>query len=150
LDPGDLVITEAPSYFVYQGTLLSQGVRTLSVPMDDHGMEMDALEELLQRLDRNGELDRLRMIYVCDYFQNPSGRTLSLPRRHRLLELAQQYSRRQRILILEDAAYRESRYEGPDLPTIKSLDHDNAQVILAMTFSKSCSPGLKTGYGFLP
>src|SRR5206468_6938190 len=76
LDPGDLVITEAPSYFVYQGTLNSLGVRTLSVPMDEEGMKTDALEELLARLERTGELDRLRLIYVCDYFQNPSGLTL--------------------------------------------------------------------------
>src|SRR5262249_28080849 len=122
LDPGDLVITEAPSYFVYQGTLTSMGVRTLAVPMDEHGMDTDALEDLLKRLDRTGELDRLRLIYVCDYFQNPSGLTLSLPRRQRLLELAQRYSRKHRLLILEDAAYRELRYEGPDLPSIKSFD----------------------------
>jgi 2-aminoadipate transaminase len=150
LNPGDLVIAEAPSYFVYQGTLNSLGVRTLAVPMDDEGMNVEALEELLARLDRSGELERLRLIYVVDYFQNPSGLSLSLPRRRRVLELARRYSRRHRVFVLEDAAYRELRYEGPDLPTIKSLDGDNAHVILAMTFSKSCSPGLKTGYGFLP
>jgi len=76
-------------------------------------MDTDALEALLARLEQSGDLDRVRLIYVVDYFQNPSGRTLSLPRRQRLLELARQYSRRQRILILEDAAYRELRYEGP-------------------------------------
>jgi 2-aminoadipate transaminase len=150
LDPGDLVITEAPSYFVYQGTLISQGVRTLAVPMDEDGMNVDALAELLARLERTGELDRLRLLYVCDYFQNPSGLTLSLPRRQRILELARRYSRGHRILILEDTAYRELRYEGPDLPSIKSFDADNRHVILAMTFSKPCSPGLKTGYGLLP
>src|SRR5581483_8691755 len=150
LDPGDIVITEAPSYFVYQGALTSFGVRTLSVPMDEQGMNTDALEELLVRLDRTGELDRLRMIYVCDYFQNPSGLTLALPRRQHLMELAQRFSRRHRIFILEDAAYREVRYEGPDLPSIKSFDRTNSQVILAMTFSKPLAPGLKTGYGFLP
>src|SRR5262249_43817583 len=86
LDPGDLVITEAPSYFVYQGTLNSLGVRTLSVPMDEHGMDTDALADLLARLERSGELGRLRMIYVVDYFQNPSGLTLSLERRRHLVE----------------------------------------------------------------
>jgi 2-aminoadipate transaminase len=149
-NPGDLVITEAPSYFVYQGTLASLGVRTLAVPMDEQGMKTDALAELLERLEHTGELARLRLIYVCDYFQNPSGRTLSLARRRHLLELVQRFSRHQRILILEDAAYRELRYDGPNLPSIKSLDAANQFVILAMTFSKPCSPGLKTGYGFLP
>lgn len=150
LDPGDIVLTEAPSYFVYQGTLNSLGVRTLSVPMDEQGMNTDALEELLTRLEKSGELERLRLIYTCDYFQNPSGRTLSLPRRRHMLELARRLSRRQRIFILEDAAYRELRYDGVDIPSIKSFDTDNTHVILAMTFSKSLSPGLKTGYGFLP
>jgi 2-aminoadipate transaminase len=150
LDPGDLVITEAPSYFVYQGTLNSMGVRTLAVPMDEEGMNVDALEELLARLEGAGEIDRLRLIYVCDYFQNPSGLTLSLARRQQLLDLVERYSRHQRIFILEDAAYRELRYDGPDLPSIKSFDRANRHVILAMTFSKPCAPGLKTGYGFLP
>jgi 2-aminoadipate transaminase len=150
LDPGDIVITEAPSYFVYQGTLNSLGARTLSVPVDECGMNTDALADLLARLERAGELERVRMIYVVDYFQNPSGLTLSLPRRQHLLELARRYSRRHRILVLEDAAYRELRYEGPDLPSIKSFDTDNRHVLLAMTFSKPCAPGLKTGYGLLP
>jgi 2-aminoadipate transaminase len=147
LDPGDLIITEAPSYFVYQGTLNSMGVRTLSVPMDEQGMDTDALAELLARLERSGELPRLRLIYVCDYFQNPSGLTLSLPRRQQLLELAQRYSRNQRLFILEDAAYRELRFHGPDVPSIKSFDTRNETVIEALTFSKPC---LKTGYGLLP
>src|SRR5437667_8164912 len=59
LNPGDIVITEAPSYFVYQGTLNSIGVRTLTVPMDEHGMNTDALAELLARLERTGEIDHL-------------------------------------------------------------------------------------------
>jgi 2-aminoadipate transaminase len=149
-DPGDFIITEAPSYFVYQGTLNSLGVRTLAVPMDEHGMDTDALESLLGDLERSGELARLRAIYVCDYFQNPTGLTLSLPRRRRLVELARRFSHDRRIVILEDAAYRELRYDGQNLPSIKSFDPDNQYVVLAHTFSKPCAPGLKTGYGLLP
>lgn len=150
LNPGDIVITEGPSYFVYHGILGSLGVRTLTVPMDDEGMNTDALEELLGRLEASGELPRVKLIYTVDYFQNPTGLTLSLPRRRRVLELAQRFSKTQRILILEDAAYRELRFMGSDVPTIKSLDRTNEYVILAMTFSKPLSPGLKTGYGVLP
>jgi 2-aminoadipate transaminase len=150
LNPGDLVIAEAPSYFVYQGTLTSAGVRTLTVPIDEQGLNTDALEELLVQLERTGELARLKLIYVVDYFQNPTGLSLSLPRRRRLMELAERFSRAQRILILEDAAYRELRYDGPDLPTVKSFDRANEHVILAMTFSKPCAPGLKTGYALMP
>jgi 2-aminoadipate transaminase len=150
LDPGDIVITEAPSYFVYHGVLTSLGLRVLSVPMDEHGMVTDAMEELLAELDRTGELERVRLIYTIDYYQNPTGLTLSLPRRQHLLELARRYSKHQRIFILEDAAYRELRYDGVDLPSIKSFDETNEHVILTMTFSKPAAPGLKTGYGLLP
>jgi 2-aminoadipate transaminase len=150
LNPGDLVIAEAPSYFVYQGTLTSAGVRTLTVPIDEHGLNTDALEELLERLERSGELNRLKLIYVVDYFQNPTGLSLSSPRRQRLVELVKRFSRTHRIFILEDAAYRELRLDGPDLPSTKRFDRDNEHVILGMTFSKPCAPGLKTGYGLMP
>ncbi len=150
LDPGDIVITEAPTYFVYQGVLQSAGARVHAVPMDADGLNTDALDELLRRLDRAGELGRVKLIYTCDYYQNPTGLTLSMQRRRKLLELARQYSRSHRILILEDAAYRELRYEGEDLPSIKSFDTRNEHVIWTSTFSKPCAPGLKTGYGILP
>ncbi len=150
LDAGDVVITEAPFYFVYHGVLQSKGVRVLSVPMDAEGMDTDALEQLLERLQHSGEMDQLKLIYTVDYFQNPTGLSLSLPRRRRLVELARRFSRRHRILIVEDAAYRELRYDGPDLPSIKTLDERNEFVVSTYTFSKACAPGLKTGYGFLP
>jgi 2-aminoadipate transaminase len=118
--------------------------------MDDQGMDVDALEELLQRLDRSGEIGRVKLIYVQDYFQNPTGLTLSLARRQRLVALAERYSRKHRILILEDAAYRELRYEGDDLPSLKKFDPDNRFVVWTSTFSKPCAPGLKTGFGVLP
>ena len=150
LDPGDIVITEAPSYFVYHGILDSLGIRTLTVPMDDEGMNTDALAELLARLESSGELPKVKLIYTVDYFQNPTGLTLSLARRPQLVELARRFSKTRRILILEDAAYRELRFSGADVPSIKSFDRANEHVILAMTFSKPLAPGLKTGYGVLP
>lgn len=150
LDPGDIVITEAPSYFVYHSILASMGVRTLSVPMDEEGMQTDALEELLTDLEKAGELPKVKLIYTVDYFQNPTGLTLSLPRRKHLLELTRRFSKVNRILILEDAAYRELRFAGDDILSVKSFDRDNQHVILGMTFSKPLSPGLKTGYAVLP
>lgn len=149
-DPGDIVITEAPSYFVYHGVLASLGVRALQVPMDEEGMSTEALENLLQRLDRTGELKRTRLIYTVDYFQNPSGRTLAWSRRQHLMEAVRRFSKKQRLFVLEDAAYRELRFSGADLPSLKSLDVENQYVILGMTFSKPMAPGLKTGYGLLP
>jgi 2-aminoadipate transaminase len=149
-DPGDIVITEAPSYFVHHSVLTSHGVRVLSVPMDEQGMRIDALAALLERLAKAGELNRLKMIYTCDYYQNPSGLTLSPSRRRDLLELARKYSREHRLLILEDAAYRELGFEPRGLPSVKSFDDGNRHVIYAGTFSKPCAPGLKTGYALLP
>ena len=149
-DPGDIVITEAPSYFVYHSLLQSKGARVLSVPMDDGGMDLDALEDLLARLGRTGELSRVKLIYTVDYFQNPTGLTLAADRRPRLVELARRFSKSHRILILEDSAYRELRYDGPDLPSVKRFDPANEYVVYASTFSKPLAPGLKTGYALMP
>jgi 2-aminoadipate transaminase len=150
LDPGDIVITEAPSYFVYHSLLQSHGVRVLAVPMDEAGLDTDALELLLERLQRTGDLSRVKLIYTVDYFQNPTGLTLAAHRRPKLVELARRFSTNHRILILEDIAYRELRYSGDDIPSVKRFDPTNEFVVTTGTFSKSCSPGLKTGYALLP
>lgn len=150
LDPGDIVITESPSYFVYHSVLAGNGTRVLTVPMDHEGLVTDELEKLLERLDRAGELPRVKLIYTVDYFQNPTGLTLGRSRRSELVEIVRRYADRQRILILEDAAYRELRYEGDELPSVKSFDPKNQFVIYAGTFSKPCAPGLKTGYALMP
>jgi 2-aminoadipate transaminase len=150
LDPGDIVITEAPSYFVYHAALAGRGATVLPVPMDDEGLDTEALDALLRDLERTGRLERLKLIYTVDYFQNPTGLTLSARRRERLIDLVRHYSRRHRIVILEDAAYRELRFAGPDLPSLKSLDRGNEYVIYTSTFSKPCSPGVRIGYGVVP
>ena len=150
LDPGDVVIAEAPSYFVYHSLLQSHGVRVLGVPMDERGMDTDALEALLEKLKRSGELPRVKVIYTVDYYQNPTGLSLAAERRLRLVELARRYSTDHRILILEDAAYRELRYSGEDVPSVKRHDPANEFVVYTGTFSKPLSPGLKTGFAVLP
>ena len=149
-DPGDIVITEAPSYFVFHSLLQSHGAKVLTVPMDADGMKADAMEALLERLRRSGELSRVKVIYTVDYFQNPTGLTLANDRRPRLVELARRFSTDHRIIILEDAAYRELRYSGADLPSVKRFDPTNEFVVYTSTFSKPCAPGLKTGYALMP
>ncbi|MGL6075033.1 MAG: PLP-dependent aminotransferase family protein [Fimbriiglobus sp.] len=149
-DEGDIVICEAPSYFVYHDCLKSHGAKVYSVPMDSGGMKLDALESLLQQLEQAGELSKVKLIYTVDYFQNPTGLTFAAERRPKLVELAKKYSREHRILILEDAAYRELRYEGPDVVSVKRFDTTNEYVIYTSTFSKPCAPGLKTGYSIVP
>lgn len=150
VDPGDIVIAANPSYFVYTGTLQSLDANVMCVPMDEDGMDVEAVAALLARLDRAGKLPRVKLVYCTSYFDNPTGLSLSLPRRKRLLEIVQSYSARQRILIHEDAAYRELRYDGPSMQSMKSMDPANRHTILSLTFSKPFSPGLKLGYSAMP
>ena len=150
LDPGDIVIIEAPSYFVYAGALASFGARILAVPMDRDGMVVEEFDKLLHRLAASGDLPRVKAVYCQSYFQNPTGLTLSRERRSRLLEIVAAHSAQHRILIIEDAAYRELRYDGDDLPSVKSFDADNAFVASCYTFDKPFAAGLKVGYAILP
>jgi 2-aminoadipate transaminase len=150
LNPGDIVIAAQPSYFVYTGALASLGATVLTVPMDDEGMDVEAVAALLAKLQSEGRLARVKFVYCTSYFQNPTGLTLSLARRPRLLEIVKQFSRSHRITILEDAAYRELRYDGDALPSIKSFDTQNQFVALSHTFSKPFAPGLKLGYTAMP
>ena len=149
-DPGDIVICEAPSYFVYHDCLKSHGAKVFSVPMDAGGMTLDALEDLLVRLEAEGELPKVKLIYTVDYYQNPTGLSLAADRRPKLVALAKRFSKTHRVLILEDAAYRELRYDGEDVVSVKRFDPTNEYVVYTSTFSKPCAPGLKTGYSILP
>ncbi|MCY2954875.1 MAG: PLP-dependent aminotransferase family protein [Planctomycetota bacterium] len=150
VDPGDIVIAGNPSYFVFTGTLQSLGATVHSVPMDEDGMDVDTLERLLERLDDAGQLGRVKFVYCVSYYDNPTGQTLSQERRERLVEVVKRFSRSHRILILEDAAYREMGYDTWILPSIKSFDPDNRYTILTQTFSKPFAPGLKLGYTAMP
>jgi 2-aminoadipate transaminase len=150
LDPGDIVIAANPSYFVYTGALSSLGATVLTAPMDAGGMNLDAVEKILVELQHTNQLHRLKFIYCTSYFQNPTGLSLAAERRKRLYELARDFSRAHRVLILEDAAYRELRYDGDALPSIKSYDPDNQHTIISHTFSKPFAPGIKLGYTIMP
>jgi 2-aminoadipate transaminase len=150
LDPNDIVIIEAPSYFVYAGALASFGAKILSVPMDRDGMVVEELDKLLSRLESHGELHRVKAVYCQSYFQNPTGLTLSLERRRRLVDIVTRHSKQHRILIIEDSAYRELRYDGDEMPSIKRFDPDNQFVATCYTFDKPFAAGLKVGYAVLP
>jgi len=148
VDPGDVVITTNPSYFVFADVLQSVGAQVMSVPMDEQGMDVDAVERLVEKLVQGGRAPKF--IYITSFYDNPTGLTLSLPRRRKLLEIVRRFSGERRILIVEDAAYRELRYDGEALPTIKSMDAENLHTVLTQTFSKPFSPGLKVGYTAMP
>jgi 2-aminoadipate transaminase len=150
LDPGDIVICGAPSYFVFLGLVRNLGARAFGVEIDEHGLIPEAIEEELARLRSAGELGRVKAIYVTSYYDNPSGVSLPAERRAALVEIAQRCSRHSTIYVIEDAAYRELRYYGEDVPSLRSFDPGGETVIHAGTFSKSFSPGVRVGWGILP
>ena len=135
LNPGDVVVSEDPSFIGALNGFRSMNAKLMSVPMDDEGMRMDKLEELLQTTPN------VKFIYVIPTFQNPTGRTMSLERRKQLLEMAKKYD----VLIVEDNPYFELRYEGEFVPTIKSMDTEG-RVIYCGSYSKVLSPGMRLGY----
>lgn len=149
-NPGDICFVAAPTYFVFLGTLAGVGARIIPVRSDENGMIMEELDHAISKIADAGELHRIKLIYLVSDFENPSGVCLSAERRQQAVQLAKRWSRQQRILILEDAAYRELRYSGQPLPSIWSFDTDRQHVLLAQTFSKSFSPGLRVGYGVVP
>lgn len=150
LDPGDIVLCAAPTYFVFLGMLEPLRARVIGVAADEEGLIPEALDAELARLNARGELPLVKAIYTITSYDNPTGATLSLARRPALLEVARRWSRQRRIYVLEDAAYIELRYAGEPLPSLHSFDDDGESVVYAGTFSKSFSPGLRVGWGILP
>ncbi|MFM8723598.1 MAG: aminotransferase class I/II-fold pyridoxal phosphate-dependent enzyme, partial [Planctomycetaceae bacterium] len=149
-NPGDICLVAAPTYFVFLGVLQAAGADIVPVTSDQQGMCPAALRAALERLEQSGRLARVRLIYVVSDFENPSGVSVSGERRPELLSLAREFSRESRIFLLEDAAYRELRYDGVSPASIWSHDRDRDTVILAQTFSKSFSPGIRVGLGVVP
>src|SRR3954452_531663 len=143
VDPGDVVVAEAPTYPGAVPTFMSYQADVVQVAMDDDGMRVDELEATLDRLDAEGR--RPTLINTIPSFKNPAGVTMSLPRRRRLVEVA----RERELLVLEDNPYGLLRYEGEALPTLHSLDPDEFVIYLG-TFSKILSPGIRLGWTTAP
>ena len=138
IDPGDTIAVEAPSYLGALMAFAGAGATSVAVAMDDDGLRVDALAE---RLDAGM---RPKFVYTIPEHQNPTGRVLSLERRHELVELC----RRHRVLIFEDVAYRELSFDGTTLPSLWSLAPD--AVLQAGTFSKTLFPGVRLGWAVGP
>ena len=149
-DPDDICLVAAPTYFVFLGVLNGVGARTIPIETDEHGINTQALDAELSRLAAAGELPRVKLIYVVSYYENPSGVSLSIERRREVVEIARKWSRDHQLFVLDDAAYRELRYDGEDRPSVWSFDEARDTVVLAQTFSKSFSPGVRVGMGVLP
>lgn len=135
LNEGDTILCEAPSFIGSLNAFRSYKVNLVGIPMDKDGMDMDVLETMLKTQPN------VKLIYTIPTFQNPSGCTLTLERRRRMLELAEQYN----VFILEDNPYFELRYTGEHVPTIKSLD-ETGRVIYSGSYSKVLAPGIRVGF----
>ncbi len=135
INEGDTILCEAPSFVGALNAFRSYGANLVGVTVDDNGMDTDELEEKL-RTCKN-----VKLIYTIPTFQNPSGTTMSLERRKKLLALAEKYN----VMILEDSPYFELRFRGEDVPTIKSMD-TSGRVIYSGSYSKILSPGIRVGF----
>lgn len=135
LDEGDIVICESPTYLAAINAFKTYSPQFAEVAMDEQGMIMSALEETLQRYPQ------AKLIYTIPDFQNPTGRTMSIDRRKRLVELANQYD----VMVLEDNPYGELRFAGERVPPVKAFDTEG-RVIYQSTFSKVLTPGIRVGW----
>jgi len=135
VEPGDVVVVEAPTYDRTLLGLKEMGAEILAIPLEEDGLDVEALAEALE----GGA--RPKLAHVISNFQNPAGYTLSLDKRRRLLELAAEYD----FVVFEDDPYVELRFEGEDVPTMLSLD-ENEKVVYASSFSKTVCPGIRVGY----
>lgn len=136
VDPGDLVLVEGPTFLGAVLAIRHAQARMAAVPMDEEGLDITALEDLLTR---HGS-PPVKYVYVIPDHQNPTGRSLSTPRRHALVELA----RRHGVLIVEDVAYRELGFGEERRPTLWAIGPD---VVLQLgTFAKTFLPGLRLGW----
>src|SRR3954463_1298056 len=143
VDPGDVIVAEAPTYPGAVPTFSSYQADVVQIEMDSSGMRVDLLEETLDRLEREGRGPKF--IYTVPTFQNPAGVTMSLERRRRLVEIANE----RELLVLEDNPYGLLRYEGEALPPLRSLD-GGVFVMYLGTFSKILSPGIRLGWVVAP
>jgi len=136
IDEGDTIVCEYPTYL---GALNSFGAfhpNYVSVPMDDNGMIMEELEKTLIANPQ------AKLIYTVPEFQNPTGITLAGDRRKRMVELAEEHD----VIIIEDSPYYEIRFEGENIPAIKSFDTKGDRVIYLGSFSKTLCPGIRLGW----
>jgi 2-aminoadipate transaminase len=135
VEPGDVVVVEAPTYDRTLLSLRQLGAELLAIPLEPDGIDVEALELALKQGARPS------LAHIIPNFQNPAGCTLSLEKRRRLLGLAAEYG----FTIFEDDPYVELRFEGESLPTMLSMD-ESGTVVYASSFSKTVCPGIRVGY----
>ena len=135
VDKGDVILMESPSYLGAINAFKACEPTFMEVPTDEDGMVMEELEKIL------ATTPNVKMIYVIPDFQNPTGRTWTLERRHKFMEIINKYE----IPVIEDNPYGELRFENENMPALKSLDTKGLVVFLG-TFSKILVPGYRLGW----
>jgi len=135
LEPGDTVLVERPCYLAALQCFGMAGARVVGVPSDAGGLDPEALPALIRQ-------HRPTLIYLVPTFSNPTGRTLSMARRQRIVEVAARYG----VWIVEDDPYGELRYRGQPVPWLATLPDAAERVIVLSTFSKTMAPGLRLGW----
>jgi len=141
-EPGDLILTEAPTYVGALGAFTSFQAEMQSVDTDENGIIPESLSEKLEELTAEGR--RAKFLYLVPTFQNPSGYTLSMERRPQVIEICQ----RNDVLIVEDDPYAQIRFEGEPVPPLRALTDEG--IIYLGTLSKVFSPGIRTGWVLAP
>lgn len=135
LNEDDVVLMESPSYLGAINAFKANSPKFIEVPTDSNGMIMEELEKILQTTEN------VKMIYVIPDFQNPSGRTWTMERRTKFMEIINKFE----IPVIEDNPYGELRFEGENMPSLKSLDTKGLIVFLG-SFSKILAPGYRVGW----
>ena len=135
INKGDKIIVESPSFIGSLNAFRTYECELVGVDVEADGMDISKLEEALKA---NPDA---KLLYTIPTFQNPTGTTMSLKKRKKVLELASEYD----LLIMEDNPYGDLRFAGADLPTLKSLDTEG-RVVYCGSFSKILSPGMRLGY----
>lgn len=141
-DPGDVVLAEGPSYVGALGSFKAYQAETAHVPMDEDGLQPEALRQKIAEVHRQGK--RIKLLYTIPNFQNPAGITLSVDRRPEILEICRENG----ILVLEDNAYGLLSFDGETYPALRSMDPDN--VVYLGSFSKVFASGLRVGWVLAP
>lgn len=137
ISPGDAIAVESPTYLGALSAFNAYEPRYVDLQADDDGLVPESLDDMLTQ-------HTVKFVYLTPTFQNPTGRTLSLERRHQVADIIKRHD----ALVLEDDPYGDLRYRGEFVPPIKSLAPDN--VIYASTFSKIFAPGLRLGFCAVP
>ncbi|WP_243723419.1 PLP-dependent aminotransferase family protein [Actinomadura sp. 7K507] len=142
VDPGDVILAEAPSYVGALGTFASYQADVVHVPLDEAGLIPSALREALARLRREGR--PVKFLYTVPTFQNPAGVTLTTARRAQILEICAEYD----VLVVEDNPYGLLGFEGEPMRALRA--DDSERVIYLGSFSKTIASGLRVGWVLAP